>query len=60
MGHASCGVNPNYVIKPFSDLRQLVVFLVSSTYKTDRYDIAETLLKVALNIIALTPRNRLS
>jgi len=28
---------------------------VSSTNNTDRHDIAETLLKVALNIITLTP-----
>jgi hypothetical protein len=44
-----------YVIKFVSDLRQVGGFLrVSSTNKTDCQDIAEILLKVALNIIALT------
>jgi hypothetical protein len=42
-----------YVIKFASDLRQvsgfLRVLLISSTNKTDRHDIAEILLKVALN-----------
>ena len=32
-------------------------FLVSSTNKTDRYDITEILLKVALNLIILTKDN---
>jgi hypothetical protein len=46
-----------YVIKFVSDLRQVGGFLlalVSSTNKTDCHDITEILLKVALNIIALT------
>ena len=38
----------HYVIKFVSDLRQVVVF---STNKTDRHDITEILLKVALNTI---------
>jgi hypothetical protein len=33
---------------------------MSSINEIDRYNITEILLKVALNIIALTPRNRLS
>ena len=45
------------MIKFVSDLRQAGVFFsctpVSSTKKTDRHDIAEILLKVALNIINL-------
>ena len=46
----------HYVIKFVSDLRQLSGFLqvldpVSSTNKTDRHDITEILLKVALNTI---------
>ena len=45
----------HYVIKFVSDLRQVGGFLlfssVSSTNKTDRHDMAEILLKVALNII---------
>ena len=47
-----------YVIKFVSDLRQFSVFfsstLVSSTSKTDRHDITEILLKVALNTVTLT------
>jgi len=43
----------DYVIKFISDLRQVGGFPpytpVSSTNKTDRHDIAEILLKVALN-----------
>jgi hypothetical protein len=43
------------VIKFVSDLKQVGGFLrfspVSSTNKTDRHDMAEILLKVALNII---------
>ena len=35
----------------------LWVLLVSSTNKTDRHDIAEIVLKVALNTITLTPYN---
>jgi hypothetical protein len=44
----------HYVIKFVSDLRQVGGFLVtsvSSTNKTDRHDITEILLKVALNTI---------
>jgi hypothetical protein len=42
-------------MKFVSDLRQLgVCFPVSSTNKTDRHDIAEILLKVALNTIKQT------
>ena len=45
----------DYVIKFVSDLRQVGGFPpglpVSSTNKTDRHDITEILLKVALNII---------
>ena len=48
----------HYVIKFVSDLRQVDGFLadtmVSSTNKTDLHDIAEILLKVALNTITLT------
>ena len=48
----------HYVIKFVSDLRQVGVFFpgnpVSSTNKTDRHDIAEILLKVALNTINQT------
>jgi hypothetical protein len=35
----------------------LWVLLVSSTNKTDRHDITELVLKVALNTIPLTPYN---
>ena len=43
------------MIKFVSDLRQVSGFpRVSSTNKTDRHDIAEILLKVALNTITLT------
>ena len=51
----------HYVIKFVSDLRQVGGFKiypgtpVSSTYKTDRHDITEILLKVALNIITPNP-----
>jgi hypothetical protein len=45
----------HYVIKLFSDLRQVGGFLlaplISSTNKTDHQDITEILLKVALNTI---------
>jgi len=45
----------HYVIKLVSDLRQVGGFLrVSFTNKTDRHDIAETLLKVVLNTIKQT------
>jgi len=49
------------VIKFVSDLRQVGGFSagtpVSSTNKTDRHDIAEILLKVALNTIKQTTKN---
>jgi len=41
------------VIKFVSDLRQVGGTPVSSTNKTDRHDITEILLKVALNIITI-------
>jgi hypothetical protein len=45
----------DYVIKFVSDLRQVGFFfpgtLVSTTNKTDRHDVTEIFLKVALNII---------
>jgi hypothetical protein len=48
----------HYVITFVSDLRQvgsfLQVLLASSTNKTDRQDINEILLKVALNIMTIT------
>jgi hypothetical protein len=48
----------HYVIKFVCDLRQVGGFFpcspVSSTNKTDRHDISEILLKVALNTIAIT------
>jgi hypothetical protein len=47
-----------YVIKVVSDLRQVGGFLkVSSTNKTDRHDITEILLKVALNTIKQTNKS---
>jgi hypothetical protein len=45
----------HYVIKFISDLRQVDDFCgtpISSTNKTDRYNITELLLKVVLNIIS--------
>ena len=49
----------HYAIKFVSDLRQVGGFspgtAVSSANKTDRHDIAEILLKVALNIIDNQP-----
>ena len=48
----------HYVIKFVCELRRVNVFFPgtpsSSTNKTDRYDITQTLLKVALNSITLT------
>ena len=41
----------HYVIKFVSDLRQFCGFLISSTNKADCHNIAEILLKVALNPI---------
>ena len=43
----------HYMIKFFSDLRKVGGFLRSSRSKTDRHDIAEILLKLALNTINL-------
>jgi hypothetical protein len=52
----------HYVIKYAKDLRQVGYFErdtpVSSANKTDRHDIAEILLKVALNNIHQTKPNR--
>ena len=49
----------HYVIKFVSDLRQVDSFApgvpVFSSNKTDRHDVTEILLKVALNTITLTP-----
>jgi hypothetical protein len=51
----------HYVVKFVSDLRQVDGFVlilstsVSSTNKTDRHDIIEILLKVALNTIKTKP-----
>jgi len=51
----------HYVIKIVSDLRQVGVFLRLLRFpppiKTDHHDIAEILLKVALNTIKLTQPN---
>jgi hypothetical protein len=49
----------HYVIKFASDLRWFSpgTHQVTSTNKTDRHDIAEILLKVALNIIKQTSKN---
>ena len=49
----------HYVIKFVSDLRQIDVFFspVSSTNQTNRHDMAEILLKVALSTITLTHIN---
>ena len=54
----------SYVIKFVNNLWQVGGFLrpdtlVSSTNKTDRHDIAEILMKVALNTIILSPYNKL-
>ena len=49
----------HYVIQFVSDLRQVSVFtwyLVSSTNKTDRHDITDILLIVALNTITPNPK----
>ena len=52
----------HYVIKFVSDSRQVIGFspgtTISSTNKTDRHDITEILLKVALNTINLNPYYR--
>jgi hypothetical protein len=52
------------MIKFVGDLRQvdgfLQVLLISSTNKTDCYNITEILLKVALNTITLTVQLRLN
>jgi hypothetical protein len=49
----------HYVIKLVSDLQHVINILrmdtlVTSTNKTDRHDITEILLKVAVNTIAIT------
>jgi len=56
--HGKVYTKQHYVIKVVSDLRK-VCFLfpdipVSATYKTDRQDITEILLKMALHTITLT------
>jgi len=55
--HGEVYLIQRYVIKFVSDLRQVGGFLrvlwVSSTNKTERHDITEILLKVALNTITL-------
>ena len=50
----------HYVIKFTNDMRQDSGFRtpVSSTNKTDHHDIAEILLKVAINTIIPTPTNK--
>ena len=48
----------HYVIKLVSDLWQVPGTPVSSTNKTDRHVIAEILLKVALNTIQQTNKNK--
>jgi hypothetical protein len=48
----------HYVIKFVSDLRSLCP-MVSSTNKTDRHDITEIFLKVALNTITPNPLTQL-
>jgi hypothetical protein len=45
-----------YVMKFVSDLRQVDGNPVSSTNETDRYNITEILLNVALNTITLMPQ----
>jgi hypothetical protein len=55
--HGEVYLIQHYVIKFVSDLRQVSSFLsspVSSTNKTERHDITEILLKVALNAINQT------
>ena len=51
--HGEVYLIQHYVIKFVSDLRQVLSTPVSSTNKTDRRDIAEISLKVALNTITL-------
>ena len=50
----------HYVIKFVSDLRQIRDSQSTSTNKTDRHDITEILLKVALNTITLPLYNEMS
>ena len=55
--HGEVYLIQHYAIKFVSDLRQVGSFLsspVSSTNKTERHDITEILLKVALNAINQT------
>ena len=58
LAHDEVYLMQHYVIKFVSDLRQVVGFLrvlrFPLKYKTDRHDMTEILLKVALNIITLT------
>ena len=51
--HSEVYLIQHYVIKFVSDLRQVLSTPVSSTNKTDRRDITEISLKVALNTITL-------
>ena len=57
--HGEVYSTQHYVIKFVSDLRQVGCFLQVLPFpppiKTDHHDIAEILLKVALNTINLTP-----
>ena len=58
--HGRVYLMQHYVIKFVNDLRQVGGFSrysVSSTIKTDRHNITEILLKVALNTIPLTPKH---
>jgi len=56
--HSQVYSTQHYVIKFVSDLGQICGFLrFASTNKTDRHDITELLLKVALNTITLTISN---
>ena len=52
----------HYMIKFVSDLRKVGGFIQELRFpqpiKTDRHDITEILLKVALNTITLNPNNR--
>ena len=54
--HSEVYLIQHYVIHFISDLRQVVFFRgnpVSSTNKTDRHDVTELLLNVALNSITI-------
>ena len=56
LGHGEVYSIQLYVIKFVSDLQQVSDFPVSSTNKTNSYNIAEILLKVALNTITTNPQ----